>query len=74
MALAAAGWMNPIIAAIAMMGSSLFVISNSLRIARVDETKSSAELNSPAHHRVEQADVSVAAAVPNNSGSEGQAA
>jgi cation transport ATPase len=34
--LAAAGWMNPILAAIAMVGSSLLVISNSLRIAVAD--------------------------------------
>jgi cation transport ATPase len=32
-ALAATGWLNPIWAALAMLGSSLLVISNSLRLA-----------------------------------------
>ncbi len=35
-AVAASGWLNPILAAVAMVGSSLFVVSNSLKLGRYE--------------------------------------
>lgn len=42
MALASAGWLNPILAALAMVGSSLFVVTNSMRLAEFQVLPSSA--------------------------------